>query len=131
MAGLDPGIGAPASALDRRVRPGDDDLGGGGRARLEYRQAGAGAMTPAEILEVGRDAIFVLIQVAGPVMSVGLAVGLFVSVFQSITQIQEMTLAFVPKILSIFISLMLFLPFMINTLVEFMERIAERIVGTS
>ena len=88
-------------------------------------------MAPAEILDIGRDAIFVLIQVAGPVMMVGLMVGLVVSLFQSITQIQEMTLAFVPKILAIFASLTLFLPFMVNTLTAFMQRIAQHIVGVS
>ena len=56
-------------------------------------------MTPVEIIDVGRDAVFVLIKVSGPIMMVGLSVGLLVSVFQSITQLQEMTLTFVPKIL--------------------------------
>ena len=88
-------------------------------------------MAPSDILEVARDAILVLIQVAGPVMIVGLLVGLVVSILQSITQIQEMTLAFVPKILAIFVSLILFLPFMINTLDAFMQRLAQQIVGAS
>ena len=88
-------------------------------------------MTPPDILDVARDAVLVLIQVAGPVMMVGLTVGLVVSILQSITQIQEMTLAFVPKILAIFVSLLLFLPFMINTLDAFMQRLAEQIVGAS
>ncbi len=65
-------------------------------------------MSPADILDVGRDAVLVLIQVAGPAMAVGLLVGLAVSVVQSITQIQETTLAFVPKILTIFVSLCCF-----------------------
>ena len=88
-------------------------------------------MSPADILDVGRDAVLVLIQVAGPVMAVGLLVGLAVSIVQSITQIQEMTLAFVPKILAIFVSLLLFLPFMIETLSAFMQRLADRMTSLS
>lgn len=88
-------------------------------------------MTPVEIIDVGRDAVFVLIKVSGPIMMVGLSVGLLVSVFQSITQLQEMTLTFVPKILAIFASLIVFLPFMINTLTTFMNQIAQRIIGVS
>ncbi len=88
-------------------------------------------MSPVEIIDVGRDAVFVLIKVSGPIMMVGLSVGLLVSVFQSITQLQEMTLTFVPKILAIFGSLIVFLPFMINTLTAFMNQIAQRIMGVS
>ncbi len=88
-------------------------------------------MSPVEIIDVGRDAVFVLIKVSGPIMMVGLSVGLLVSVFQSITQLQEMTLTFVPKILAIFASLIVFLPFMINTLTAFMNQIAQRIMGVS
>ncbi|MCZ6523676.1 MAG: flagellar biosynthesis protein FliQ [Alphaproteobacteria bacterium] len=88
-------------------------------------------MSPVEIIDVGRDAVFVLIKVSGPIMMVGLSVGLLVSVFQSITQLQEMTLTFVPKILAIFASLIVFLPFMINTLTAFMNQIAQRIIGVS
>ena len=88
-------------------------------------------MSPVEIIDVGRDAVFVLIKVSGPIMMVGLSVGLLVSVFQSITQLQEMTLTFVPKILAIFASLIIFLPFMINTLTAFMNQIAQRIIGVS
>ena len=86
-------------------------------------------MTPPDVLDVARDAIFVLIRVAGPIMLVGLSVGLTIALFQALTQIQEMTLTFVPKILAIFTSLLIFLPFMMTTLVTFMERLALRIVG--
>jgi len=82
----------------------------------------------AATLDVSRDAILVTLQVAGPVMLVALAVGLVISLFQALTQIQEMTLAFVPKILVIFVSVLLLLPFMLSTLYAFMERIADRIV---
>jgi flagellar biosynthetic protein FliQ len=80
-------------------------------------------------MDIAREAVFTLLQVAGPVMLVGLAVGLTVSLFQSLTQLQEMTLVFVPKILAIFASLAIFLPFMGNTLQSFMESIAARIAS--
>ncbi len=86
-------------------------------------------MEISDVLDVGRDALWVLVQVSGPVMMVGLAVGLFVSLFQSITQIQEMTLTFVPKILAVFMSLTVLLPYMFQTLTEFMHRVAVMIVG--
>ena len=84
-------------------------------------------MGAGDVVDIARDAIVVLLQVSGPIMLVGLAIGLVVSLVQAITHIQEMTLAFVPKILAIFASLLLFAPFMIAQLVSFMERIAQRI----
>ena len=86
-------------------------------------------MTTPEVLEFLRDAIFVLLQVSAPVMGVGLVVGLTVALFQALTQIQEMTLVFVPKIFAIFLSLLVFMPFMINALTSFMERTAQRIIA--
>jgi flagellar biosynthetic protein FliQ len=86
-------------------------------------------MTGPEVLDVARDAIMTLIVVAAPVMLVGLAVGLVVSLFQALTQIQEMTIAFVPKILAIFMSLLIALPFMAEKLHAEMLRIAARIVS--
>ena len=86
-------------------------------------------MTTPEVLEFLRDAIFVLLQVSAPVMGVGLVVGLTVALFQALTQIQEMTLVFVPKIFAIFLSLLVFMPFMINALTSFMERTAQRIIS--
>jgi flagellar biosynthesis protein FliQ len=84
-------------------------------------------MGAGDVVDIARDAIIVLLQVSGPIMLVGLAIGLVVSLIQAITHIQEMTLAFVPKIIAIFASLLLFAPFMIAQLVAFMERIAQRI----
>lgn len=86
-------------------------------------------MTGADLIDVGRDAIFTLLIVASPVMAVALFVGLIIALFQALTQIQEMTLTFVPKIIAIFLSLLIFMPFMGATLGAFMERIAARIVG--
>jgi flagellar biosynthetic protein FliQ len=86
-------------------------------------------MTGPEVLDIARDAIFTLILVASPVMLVGLAVGIVISLFQAITQIQEMTLAFVPKILAIFVSLLIALPFMAEKLHAEMLRIVARIAS--
>ena len=86
-------------------------------------------MTGPEVLDIAREAIFTLVEVAAPVMLVGLAVGVGVSLVQALTQIQEMTLAFVPKILAIFIALLVALPFMAEKLHAEMLRIAARIVS--
>jgi flagellar biosynthetic protein FliQ len=86
-------------------------------------------MTGPEVLDVARDAIITLIVVSAPVMLVGLAVGIVISLFQALTQIQEMTLAFVPKILAIFVALLIALPFMAEKLHAEMLRIAARIVS--
>jgi flagellar biosynthetic protein FliQ len=85
-------------------------------------------MTGPEVMDVARDAIYTLVIVSAPVMLVGLAVGVAISLLQALTQIQEMTLAFVPKILAIFVSLLVALPFMAERLHAEMMRIAARIV---
>jgi flagellar biosynthetic protein FliQ len=84
-------------------------------------------MNAEEVLGIGREAIMVMIEIGAPVMLVALVVGLAISLVQALTQVQEMTLTFVPKILVIFLSLLMFLPFMLNTLTSFTERLAERI----
>lgn len=76
-------------------------------------------MNEAAVLEIGRDGLWVVLQLAGPIMLAGLLIGLVIALFQALTTIQEMTLTFVPKILVIFLSLILFLPFMMTTLIEF------------
>ena len=86
-------------------------------------------MGPNDVLDIARDAIFVTLKVGAPIMLVALMVGLIVSLFQALTQIQEMTLAFVPKILVIFVAILLFMPFMLSTLTGFAERMADRIVS--
>lgn len=86
-------------------------------------------MTGAEVLDVARDGIWVLIIASGPMMIVGLVVGVVIALFQALTQIQEMTLVFVPKILAIFITLIIVLPFMGATLAGYMDRIAALIVS--
>ncbi|WP_300298753.1 flagellar biosynthesis protein FliQ [Ferrovibrio sp.] len=86
-------------------------------------------MTAVEVTDVMREGIWVLIKVAGPAMIVSLVIGIAISLFQALTQLQEPTLTFVPKILSIFGTLVLTMPFMIGTMVAFMEQIAHRIAG--
>jgi flagellar biosynthesis protein FliQ len=84
-------------------------------------------MTGPEVLDVAREAIITLILVASPLMLIGLLVGVVISLFQALTQIQEMTLVFVPKILAIFIAMLITLPFMADRLHGEMLRIAAHI----
>jgi flagellar biosynthetic protein FliQ len=86
-------------------------------------------MTGPEVMDVARDAVLTLVLVASPLMLVGLIVGVVISLFQALTQIQEMTLVFVPKILAMFIAMLVALPFMADTLQAYMGRLAARIAG--
>ncbi|HKA72930.1 MAG TPA: flagellar biosynthesis protein FliQ [Xanthobacteraceae bacterium] len=86
-------------------------------------------MTGPEVIDVARDSIMTLVLVSAPLMLVGLAVGVAISLFQALTQIQEMTLVFVPKILAIFIAMLIALPFMGDLLQSHMARLAARIAG--
>lgn len=86
-------------------------------------------MNEAAVLEVGRNGIWVLLTMAGPIMLAGLSIGLVIALFQALTTIQEMTLTFVPKILVIFVSLTLLLPFMMTTLIEFAQQLFDK-MGT-
>jgi flagellar biosynthetic protein FliQ len=86
-------------------------------------------MTGPETLDVARDAIWTIVVVSAPLMVVGLVVGVAVSLVQALTQIQEQTLVFVPKILAMFLTLVLALPFMADALHAQMFRISSRIIG--
>jgi len=86
-------------------------------------------MNGAEVLDVGRDAIWLTIQLASPVLIVGLIVGVGVGLLQALTQIQEATLVYAPKIVAIFISLLLFLPLMGALMSNFMTHLAARIAA--
>ena len=86
-------------------------------------------MTGPEVLDVAKDAMLTLVVVSSPLMLVGIAVGVAISLFQALTQIQEMTLVFVPKILAIFVAMLLALPFMADALQGHMARLAARIIG--
>jgi flagellar biosynthetic protein FliQ len=86
-------------------------------------------MTGADVLDVARDGILTLLIVAAPMMLVALVVGVAVSLLQAVTQVQEMTLVFIPKILAIFLALLIALPFMGDVMQAYMTRIAERIIS--
>jgi flagellar biosynthesis protein FliQ len=86
-------------------------------------------MNGAEVLDVGRDAIWLTIQLSAPVLIVGLVVGVAIGLLQALTQIQEQTLVFAPKILAVFLALLVFLPMMGAVLAGFMSQIAARIAG--
>ncbi len=85
-------------------------------------------MTGDVVLDIAREGIWVMIMIGGPVMIAGLIVGVVVALFQALTQIQEQTLIFVPKILAIFITMLLTLPFMGAILGGYMNRIADLIM---
>lgn len=82
-------------------------------------------MTPQMVVSIGREALTVTILVAAPMLSFGLIIGLTLAIFQAVTQIQEMTLTFVPKILAVSLALLLFLPWMINMLTDFTRHLYE------
>ncbi len=82
-----------------------------------------------DILEISKDGVFVLLEISLPVMLVALVVGLIISLVQALTQIQEMTLSFVPKIVAVFISLIFLMPFMIDRLTGFAQRLNARIIS--
>lgn len=86
-------------------------------------------MTGPEVLDVARDGVITLIYVCGPMMIVGLGVGVAIGLLQALTQIQEMTLVFVPKIMAIFVTFLLSLPFMGSLMAGYMNRVAERIIA--
>ena len=86
-------------------------------------------MTELMVQDVARQAIWVMLKVGAPMMLVALVVGLCVSLLQALTQIQEMTLTFVPKILAMFMTLMVATPFLLATLAEFPQMLCLRIAG--
>jgi flagellar biosynthetic protein FliQ len=86
-------------------------------------------MTETDVIDVTRDAITVVLLASGPAMIVALVVGLVIALFQALTQIQEMTLTFVPKIVAIFATVLVLLPFMLHQLSGLMERLVDRIVA--
>jgi flagellar biosynthesis protein FliQ len=86
-------------------------------------------LNEAQVLDFAREAVFAMLKVATPIMIIGMIVGLAISLFQALTSIQEMTLTFVPKILVVFASLLVLLPYMFDVMKTFMESVADRIVG--
>ena len=86
-------------------------------------------MNGAEVLDIARDGVWTLMLVASPLMLVGLAVGVAIALMQALTQVQEMTLVFVPKILAIFVALLVALPFMGEAMGSYMLRVTDKIAG--
>ena len=86
-------------------------------------------MSGAEVLDVGREAIWLTIQLCAPVLIVGLIVGVGIGLLQALTQIQEQTLVYEPKIVAIFVSLLVFMPMMGALMSGFMQSIAARIAS--
>jgi flagellar biosynthetic protein FliQ len=76
-------------------------------------------MEPATVIQIGRQALVTVMTVAGPMLLAGLVVGLAVGIFQAVTQIHEMTLTFIPKILAIVGTLIILLPWMIVKVLDF------------
>lgn len=85
-------------------------------------------MTEAEVIEICRTAILVMLKIVGPVLLVGLVVGVLISLFQTMTQIQEMTLTFIPKMVLVFAVTIWLFPFMMSTLGGFTKTLTDRIV---
>ena len=86
-------------------------------------------LNSAEVLDVGRDAIWLTLQLCAPCLIVGLVVGVGIGLLQALTQVQEATLVYAPKIVAIFVSLLIFLPLMGALLSGFMHHIAARIAS--
>lgn len=87
-------------------------------------------MTDTEIIDVAREALLICIKIGAPVLLIGLVVGVSIALVQALTQIQEMTLVFVPKILAIFLAMFFFLPWMMTILTDFMHELADRMIGS-
>lgn len=86
-------------------------------------------MSSADIIDFSRDGIMTFLKVGGPLMLIALGVGFAISLVQALTQIQEQTLVFVPKIIAICASMLLLLPFMGDAMAGYMARVAEKIAG--
>ena len=84
-------------------------------------------MDAAQVIDLGREALWVAVMVASPLLGVALAVGLIVGIFQAATSIQEMTLSFIPKLGIMVVALLVFGSWQVGVMVEFIQRIFERI----
>ena len=86
-------------------------------------------MGPETVLDIGREALWLAVLLAGPMLGAALAVGLFIGVIQAATQIQEMTLSFIPKLLALVIVLFVIGPWMLRIIVTFTQRLLMDIPG--
>lgn len=79
-------------------------------------------MTQELVVSIGREALMLTLMVSGPMLGFGLVIGVTISIFQAVTQINEMTITFVPKIVAVATALLLFLPWMMNSIIDFTHR---------
>ena len=86
-------------------------------------------MNETELIDIAREAIWLTIAISTPPMMVGLIVGVVIALVQALTQIQEMTLVFVPKIIAIFAVVFVMFPLFVTTMQTFMNVIADKIIG--
>jgi flagellar biosynthesis protein FliQ len=86
-------------------------------------------MTPESVMTLGQKAMEVTLMVSAPLLLVALATGLIVSIFQAATQINEMTLSFIPKLIALFITLVLAGPWMLSVMLDYMRQVFESIPG--
>jgi len=84
-------------------------------------------MTPTTVIEIGRQAVEIMLLVSAPLFLAALVTGLIVSVFQAATQINEMTLSFIPKLVAMFVTLIVAGPWMLTMMVDYMRRLFESI----
>jgi flagellar biosynthesis protein FliQ len=83
-------------------------------------------MNPTIVVDIGTEALWVILKMSAPIMLAGLGIGLVIALFQALTTIQEMTLTFVPKIIVIFGTVIFMLPYMITTIVDFTTSLFAR-----
>ena len=86
-------------------------------------------MDQVAVIEIGRDSLFQILIISAPLMIAGMVIGIVISLFQALTTIQEITLTFVPKIVAVFIATVVFLPFMMTSLIEFSQGLFDRIAA--
>ncbi len=86
-------------------------------------------MNAEQVFDILREAMIVTLIISGPPMAIGLVVGVVISLVQAMTQIQEMTLTFVPKLIVLFVTMIVFMPFMLASISKFTEFIFDKIVA--
>ena len=84
-------------------------------------------MNQVQVIDIGRQALLTVMKVTAPMLGLGMAAGLTISIFQATTQIQEQTLTFVPKILAVLLSIIVFGPWMLDTLIQFITDLFTKI----
>jgi flagellar biosynthetic protein FliQ len=84
-------------------------------------------MTPDFVLAIGKETVKMVLLMAAPMLGAGMLIGLIIAILQAATQIQEMTLTFVPKIVAVFLALLFFLPWMMRLMVEYTTRLITNI----